>query len=251
LNKKADGSSRSVVVMLNHPHKRINIAKFKSWMYTLRTQLGLPATAWCWEGGNYQGAVIKRCVKFEYPYIKDADPIKRADINPILVNIIFLENIKPVSFIRSYFDIGLCECWMTPKDWEFGHTSNYSKDLKQSTLTCRIKPLMSNWAVGRSLTYHLPKLHKKYPGYKPIVEHHMYPVDCDKDPFALSWNNKLMKNKLRAVDAHANEALADCQIGSELTSDEQYDRLVSGLIDIQSELRITGYKMMREGDIDE
>ena len=116
----------------------------------------LPVTNPKYKNGS-SGSFIKQIIIGQY---KDIE-----------LNLIFIGE-DPVEYIKKYFDIGFCECWLDPATWDFGHTKYYEQDAKRKTLTCRIKPDMTEFAVGRSLTYHLPKIHKKYPDFHIKIFHH-------------------------------------------------------------------------------
>jgi len=92
----------------------------------------------------------------------------------LLINFLFI-TMDPKQYVKDFFDIGLCECWLNPQTWDFGHTDNYLRDVRDKTITCRIKPNMSEFAIGRSLSYHLLKVAAKYPEHTvKIINMHLH-----------------------------------------------------------------------------
>lgn len=85
------------------------------------------------------------------------------------IDFIFMD-CHPVKFIKEYFDIGLCECWFDFTTLNFCTTGAFDRDKNNKTLTVQIKPGMPLYSIGKSFTDHLPRLKKKFPDYKVLVE---------------------------------------------------------------------------------
>jgi len=84
----------------------------------------------------------------------------------ISADLIILKGITPQHYIDLYFDLGICECWLDTEDWDFHMTRRYKTDIADRTITLKVKEDMTTFMVGRALSHHLPKVLKKYPGYK-------------------------------------------------------------------------------------
>jgi hypothetical protein len=82
--------------------------------------------------------------------------------------IVFLDT-DPITHIRTLFDINLCKVWFDPNRKEFCYDKSYTQDLENKTLTIDLRNFNEDqheYAMGRCLLSHVPRILKKYPDFK-------------------------------------------------------------------------------------
>lgn len=71
-------------------------------------------------------------------------------------------NLEPKTYVMEYFDFGICMCYYDGKNTHYG--TNFFRDVNNKTIT--LCGRLTGNEIVYSLSKHLTKLKKKFPGYE-------------------------------------------------------------------------------------
>jgi hypothetical protein len=78
-------------------------------------------------------------------------------------------NERPVDYVLKYFDIGICKTYCDGKKIHF--SEDFTTDVTNNTLTICAQD-MSKAMFNYIIRHHLPRIKRKYPGYRVVVAPH-------------------------------------------------------------------------------